>query len=107
MTFDPTVTIGAIFIVISQIGSMFFYAARMDKRIDLLSAVVEHLRERIEAQGDTIKEYAKIGERFVRIEGRVDNHDGMITTTQRDVADLRRGKGFIRNGPDGVDREYN
>lgn len=106
MNFDPTITIGAIFIVISQIGSMFFYAVKMDKRIDLLSSVVDHLRERIEEQGDAIKDYGRTGERFVKIEARVDNHDTIIASSQRDIGDLRRGKGFIRGGGDGIDREY-
>jgi hypothetical protein len=106
LNFDPTITIGAVFIVLSQIGSMFFYAARMDKRIDLLSSVVDHLRERIDAQGDIIKEYTKIGERFATLEGRVATHAQMMTVTQRDISDLRRGNGFITHPRDRIEGEY-
>ena len=106
MTFDPTVTIGAILIVISQVGSMFWFAVRMDKRIDLLSLNVENLSKRVDAQGDTIKEYAKIGERFATLEGRVTNHASMMAVTQRDVSDLRRGNGFIRCNRNSIDGEY-
>lgn len=107
MTFDPTITIGAIMIVLSQVGSMFWFALRMDKRIDLLSQNVDHLSKRVDAQGETIKEYTKIGERFATLEGRVTNHAGMMAVTQRDVSDLRRGHGFIRHRSEGgIDGEW-
>ena len=55
MTFDPTITIGAVLIVISQVGTMFWFAARMDKRIDLLAVHVDNLGKRVDAQAETIK----------------------------------------------------
>lgn len=107
MNFDPTITIGAIFIIISQIGSMFWFAARLDKRIDILSLHVTNLREQVNAQGKDIKEHATIGERFVSLEGRATNHASLLTTLQRDVSDLRHGRGFIQHrSNDGLDGEY-
>lgn len=106
MNFDPTVTIGAILIVLSNLVSMFWFAARMDKRIDLLGSNVDHLSNRVDAQAETIKEYTKIGERFATLEGRVTNHAQMMAVTQRDVSDLRRGNGFITHPRDRVDGEY-
>ena len=104
--FDPTITIGAVFIVLSQIGSMFLFITRVDKRIDLLSMSVDNLSKRLDAQGDSIKEYTKIGERFATLEGRVTNHASLLATTQRDLSDLRRGNGFIRDPRGGSDGEY-
>lgn len=98
MTFDPTITIGAVLIVISQIGTMFWFAARMDKRIDLLAVHVDNLGKRVDAQAETIKEYTRIGERFAVLEGR-------MAVIQQEISDLRRGEGFIR-GHRGVDGEY-
>lgn len=106
MTFDPTITVGALLIIVSQIGSMFWFVARMDKRIDLLSLNVENLAKRVDAQGDSIKEYTKIGERFAVLEGRVSNNGSMMTTIQRDISDLRRGDGFIQGHRRSVDGEY-
>lgn len=98
MTFDPTITIGAVLIVISQVGTMFWFAARMDKRIDLLAVHVDNLGKRVDAQAETIKEYTRIGERFAVLEGR-------MAVIQQEISDLRRGEGFIR-GHRGVDGEY-
>jgi len=98
MNFDPTITIGAVLIVISQVGTMFWFAARMDKRIDLLAVHVDNLGKRVDAQAETIKEYTRIGERFAVLEGR-------MAVIQQEISDLRRGEGFIR-GHRGVDGEY-
>lgn len=98
MTFDPTITIGAVLIVISQVGTMFWFAARMDKRIDLLAVHVDNLGKRVDAQAETIKEYTRIGERFAVLEGR-------MAVIQQEISDLRGGEGFIR-GHRGVDGEY-
>lgn len=105
MTFDPTITIGAVLIVISQVGTMFWFAARMDKRIDLLAVHVDNLGKRVDAQAETIKEYTRIGERFAVLEGRVTNHGAMMAVVQQEISDLRRGEGFI-SGHRGVDGEY-
>lgn len=107
MNFDPTLTFGAVMIIISQIGSMFWFAARLDKRIDILSLHVTNLSNRVDAQGSDIKEHAKIGERFVSLEGRATNHASLLTTLQRDISDLRHGNGFIQNrSQGGIDGEY-
>ena len=106
MTFDPTITIGAVLIVISQIGTMFWFAARMDKRIDLLAVHVDNLAKRVDAQAETIKEYTRIGERFAVLEGRVTNHGAMIAVIHQDIDGLRRGNGFIRGHSGGLDGEY-
>jgi hypothetical protein len=106
VTFDPTITFGAVLIVLGQVSSMFWFAARMDKRIDLLSAHVDNLGKRVDAQGETIKESAKFGERFATLETRVTCHGSLLSTTQRDVSDLRRGNGFISTPREAVNGEY-
>lgn len=106
MNFDPTITWGAVFIVISQILSMFWFASRMDKRIDLLTLSFKNLSDRVDAQGDKIEEYGKTGERFATVEGRVTNHGQMLAIVQRDISDLRRGAGWITAQRTSVDGEY-
>lgn len=106
MTFDSTITFGALLIVGAQIATMFWFAARMDKRVDLLASHVENLGKKVDAQAAEIKEYTKIGERFATLEGRVTNHAAMMSVTQRDVSDLRRGNGFISAPRGGIEGEY-
>lgn len=107
MSFDPTITFGAVLIVLGQVSTVIWFAARLDKRIDMLSLKLDNLDDRVDSQAETIRGYAAVGERFAKAEGRLDSIETMSSTTQREVADLRRGRGWIqKDGRDGLAGQY-
>lgn len=95
MTFDPTITLGALLIVLGHVASMFWFAARVDKRIDLLGL-------RLAAVEDNLRNSRDVSERLAVIETLQATHGQLIANLQTDQQDLRRGRGFIKDrGPDG------
>lgn len=98
MTFDPTITSGAILNAIVLLVGFVVAFTRIGGRIDLLS-------QRLKAVEEAIKESSDNHTRIAILETRVTNHGNMITAVQADISDLRRGVGFVK-GHRGVDGEY-
>ncbi len=98
MTFDPTISLGAILNLGGIIGVALIYLIRMEGKMNVFSVRVGALEESVSA-------LIKTDVRLATIEERLTNHVTMLTTAQRDISDLRRGDGFIR-GRAGVDGEY-
>jgi hypothetical protein len=99
MTFDPTITFGAILNAGVLLVGFVVAFTRIGGRIDLLSMRLGSVEEAVKAQRD-------VDARIATVEERLTNHVTMLTTAQRDISDLRRGNGFIRTPRDRVDGEY-
>lgn len=100
MSFDPTVTLGALLNLCGIVGVGLVYLIRMEGKMNLFSL-------RIGALEDSVAALIKTDVRLATIEERLTNHVTMLTTAQRDISDLRRGDGFIRGGGRlGIDGEY-
>lgn len=99
MTFDPTVTFGAIINALVLLIGFVGAFVRIGGRIDLLAARMQSVEKSLEQSSDTDK-------RLATLEERITNHVQMLTIAQRDISDLRRGSGFITAHRRQVDGEY-
>jgi hypothetical protein len=99
MTFDPSITMGAILNAgVLLIGFVVAFT-RIGGRIDLLAQRLKSVEDAVRSTGDFDK-------RIATLEERITNHVRMLTTAQSDISDLRRGKGFIAGNRQSVDGEY-
>lgn len=99
MTFDPTITSGAILNAVVLLVGFVVAFTRIGGRIDLLA-------QRLGAVEAAIKDARDFENRLSINEERITNHGRSITTVQQDVSDLRRGQGFITGHRKGIDGEY-
>ena len=99
MTFDPSITLGAIVNALVLLVGFVGAFVRIGGRIDLLALRLESVEKKIDSSSDQEK-------RITIIEERVTNHVKMLTTAQRDISDLRRGEGFITSHRKSIDGEY-
>lgn len=99
MTFDPTISFGAILNAAVLLVGFVVAFTRIGGRIDLLA-------QRLKAVEDTLKDTRDFEKRLTINEERITNHGRSITTIQQDVSDLRRGEGFITGHRKSVDGEY-
>jgi hypothetical protein len=99
MTLDPTITFGALLnagvLLIGFVGAF----VRIGGRIDLLSQRLASVEAAVKAASDVDK-------RLTTTEERLSNHVKMLGVAQRDISDMRRGKGFITGDRASVDGEY-
>jgi hypothetical protein len=99
VTFDPSVSLGAILnaavLLVGFVGAF----VRIGGRIDLLA-------QRLKSVEETLKDTRDFEKRLTINEERITNHGRSITTVQQDISDLRRGEGFIKGNRSGVDGEY-
>jgi hypothetical protein len=99
MTFDPTLTFGAVLnavvLLIGFVGAFY----RIGGRIDLLA-------QRMESVERSLENHADADRRLTTLEERLTNHVQMLTIAQRDISDLRRGAGWITAHRKSVDGEY-
>ena len=98
MTFDPTISLGSILILVGNIALFLIYIIRLEGKINLLTLRTTTLEQ-------TLKALAQTDSRLAIIDERIANHGKMLATAQGDISDLRKGKGWIQ-GPQGIDREY-
>lgn len=98
MTFDPTITSGAVLNAIVLLVGFVVAFTRIGGRIDLLA-------QRLKTVEEALKRLSDNNTRIAIMEERVTNHGKMITAVQSDIAELRRGTGFIK-GHRGIDGEY-
>lgn len=96
MTFDPTITSGAVLNALVLLVGFAVAFTRIGGRIDLLS-------QRLSAVEEALKSFRDTSERLAVIETMQATHNQMIAGLQKETADLRHGRGFVRES---VDREY-
>lgn len=99
MTFDPTISWGAILNAAVLLLGFVVAFARIGGRIDLLA-------QRLKAVEEAIKQQSNNNTRIAILEERVTNHGKMIAASQQDISDLRRGSGFISVHRQSVDGEH-
>jgi hypothetical protein len=99
MTFDPSISTGAILNAIVLLVGFVVAFTRIGGRIDLLSMRMGSLEKAITASVDHDK-------RITILEERATNHGTMLSTAQREISDLRRGEGFITRHRQTIDGEY-
>ncbi len=99
MTFDPSITLGAVLNACVLLVGFVVAFTRIGGRIDLLSL-------RLGSVEEALKNSKGVDSRIATVEERLTNHVSMLTTAQRDISDLRRGEGFIKGHRAGIDGEY-
>jgi hypothetical protein len=99
MTFDPTITPGSLLNAVVLLVGFSVAFTRIGGRIDLLA-------QRLKTVEEAIKKLSDNDTRVAILEERVTNHGKLIATAQQDIADMRRGKGFIAGNRAGVDGQY-
>jgi hypothetical protein len=99
MTFEPTLTFGALLQFCGIVGVGLIYMIRMEGKLGMVVLRITRLEE-------TVANLTRIDSRLATIEERLTNHVGMLTTAQRDISDLRRGNGWITRDRSGVEGEY-
>jgi len=99
MTFDPSITMGAVLNAGVLLVGFVVAFTRIGGRIDLLAQRMQAVETSLEKSADTDK-------RLTTLEERLTNHVQMLTIAQRDISDLRRGAGFITAARRQVDGEY-
>ena len=99
MTFDPTISFGAILNAAALLIGFVVAFTRIGGRLDLLAM-------RLGAVEEAVKGSRTSENRIGILEERVTNHATIIATAQRDIFDLRHGKGFITRDRSGIDGEY-
>lgn len=100
MTFDPTITFGAVVNALVLLVGFAVAFTRIGGRIDLLTQRLASVEERI-------KEIGNVGTRIAVMESIVGSHSKMISALQDEINDLRHGRGFVQNrSVGGLDGEY-
>jgi hypothetical protein len=99
MTFDPSITLGAILNAVVLLVGFVGAFVRIGGRIDLLSLRLGSVEEAVKGSGSTEKQLAILNERQT-------NHATTLATVQRDISDLRHGEGFIAGRRSGIDGEH-
>ena len=99
MTFDPSISFGALLNAAVLLVGFVVAFTRIGGRIDLLV-------QRLKAVEDTLKDTRDFEKRLTINEERITNHGRSIGVLQEDLSDLRRGKGFITGNRKGVEGEY-
>lgn len=98
MIFEPTINIGnlimIVMIAVTIIGGWFKFGGRLDMieyRVKAVEDTLKALSEVLKSIADTNADIKVLNQRQAAIEG-------AVATLGREVADLRRGEGFIQ-GP--------
>jgi len=99
MTFDPSITLGALLNAVALLIGFVGAFVRIGGRIDLLS-------QRLLAVENTLVDKRDHEKRLSIAEERLANHGSALATLQRELSSLRRGEGFIRGHRSDVDGEY-
>ena len=99
MSFDPTITLGALLNLAGIVGVGLIYLIRMEGKLNLMTLRIGNLEKTVQQMNDV---NARIGV----LEERLKNPVAMLTVAIRDISDLRRGNGFIAGGWERVDGEY-
>ncbi|WP_249159813.1 hypothetical protein [Bradyrhizobium tropiciagri] len=106
MTFDPTINAGNLILVglaiLGFIGGWYKFGAldMLEYRVKAIEETLKIIASAIEKQNATEKLVALVDQRVVAVEG-------LIEVANKEIADLRRGNGFIQAPRRGnIDGEY-
>jgi hypothetical protein len=107
MIFEPTINLGNLvmiaMIIVTVIGGWYKFGGRLDIiefRVKAIEDTLKTLSEVLKSIANTDKEMALLDQRQLAIES-------TVATFGRELADLRRGDGYIQNNRRGnIDGEY-
>lgn len=100
MNIDWTISLGSIIQVVTIAGGGMLVLITMKNTVAVLQRDVGAIQVEIKKMGDILTKMAVT-------ETRLDNMDLRVTNSERDIRDMRRGEGFIRqNHRSSIDGEY-
>jgi hypothetical protein len=107
MAFDGTLTIGAIGIILSNVLGIVFYFFRIEKTMGQLGYRIDTFEDTLKSIKVTIDKLNENNTRMLLLEERHANLTQIVATATKDLGDLRRGNGFIRQpSRPNIDGEY-
>ena len=106
MTFDPSITLGALLNAGVLLVGFVVAFTRIGGRIDLVDQSVESIKETLSIIQRTIADIAAHDKRIAIVEERLNNHAQMIAAHTSDISGLRRGEGYVQSRRKSVDGEY-
>ncbi len=100
MTIDTTLNLGNIITAIIAIVAFAVAFTKLGGRIDLLT-------QRVKAVADALNSHGDIHTRVAVLESQHATQGTLVANLQTEVADLRRGRGFVQHrSSSGIDGEY-
>lgn len=106
MTFDPTITYGAVLMTLTLLGgsistviTITIVFTKLGGRLDLLAHRVYGVEQKVEG-------ISTIPTRVAVLEANQASQSEMLAVTQRTLEGLRKGEGWIKHPRDRVDGEY-
>ena len=107
LTFEPTVSVGNLITIalalIAAVGAWYKVRGHLDLieyRVEAIEKTLENLSEVLKSIANTDMQMALLNQRQTAIET-------LISTQSKELADLRRGEGWIQNTRRGnIDGEY-
>lgn len=107
MIFEPTINIGNL-IMIAMIGAAIVGGwYKFGGRLDLIEFRVKAIEDTLKALSEVMKTIANTDKEIAVLDQRQLAVEGTVATLSKDVADLRRGEGFIQGPRRGnLDGEY-
>lgn len=114
MVFEPTINIGNVIMIAmiaaSIIAGWYKFGGRLDMieyRVKAVEETLKALSEVLKTIADTDKKIAVLDQRELTSEQRQTALESALSTIGKEVADLRRGEGFIQSPRRAnVDGEY-
>lgn len=107
MIFEPTINIGNL-IMIAMIGATIIGGwYKFGGRLDLIEYRVKAVEETLLKLSTVLEKIADTNSEIKLLNQRHAAMEGTVATLSKEVADLRRGEGFIQNPRRGnIDGEY-
>lgn len=99
MQFNPSLDWGSLLNAFVLLVGFVVAFTRIGGRIDLMA-------QRLKAVEETLKDQRSNNTRLSILEERVTNNSKMLTVAQQEIADLRRGSGFITSARKTIDGSY-
>lgn len=97
MTFDSTVTLGALLNVGAVVVGFVLFIAALRGRLDMVDQSVEAIQDTIKAIQKKLDDVVAQDKRIAIVEERQSTTSKLLTNMADDIHDLRRGDGYIRN----------
>lgn len=96
MIFEPTINAGNLIMIamiaVSIVGGWYKFGGRLD----IIEFRVKAIEDTLKALSDVLKTIANTDKEIAVLDQRQLAVEGSVATLSKDVADLRRGEGFIQ-----------
>jgi len=106
-TFEPTINLGNVITITLALAAALGAWYKVGSRLDLIEYRVKAIEDTLKTLSEVLKSIANTDKEIAVLDQRQLAVEGVVSTLSRDVADLRRGEGFIQAPRRGnVDGEY-